>query len=171
MVDLKALSMELHAAAVEKGFWDVDDAPGKHIAKMLSELGEVVQADRAGVMYEIEHLNSKPEGVIAELADFAMMTLDLCAHIGDVLPDEPIENWNTNEEMAKEICELPAYQLVGALVAELVGMADVIDNTTFMNILYVIHEWVHGHGYDLWEIIRQKMEYNKLRPKLHGRDY
>ena len=26
-------------------------------------------------------------------------------------------------------------------------------------------------GYDLWQIIRQKMEYNKSRPKLHGRAY
>lgn len=89
MFDLNKLAAEIHAAAVEKGFWDVEDAESKHIAKMISELGEIVQADRAGVMYEVEHDGAKPEGVIAEIADFVMMTLDLAMHddMMDVIKD------------------------------------------------------------------------------------
>ena len=55
MVDLNKLAAEIHEAAVKKGFWSVEDAEAKHIAKMHSELSEAVQADRAGIMYEVEH--------------------------------------------------------------------------------------------------------------------
>ena len=90
MIDLNKLADELHAAAVEKGFWAVDDAEEKHVAKMHSELSEAVQEDRCGrpLLYvdDIEVVDRitnpamfdgrKPEGVAAELADFVMMVLD-----------------------------------------------------------------------------------------------
>ena len=39
MVDLKNLAAEIHEAAVKRGFWDIEDAEEKHLAKMISELG------------------------------------------------------------------------------------------------------------------------------------
>ena len=175
-VNLPQLAQEIHAAAVEKGFWDVEDALEKHCAKMISELGEVVQADRASVMYEVERDGAKPEGVVAELADFVMMLLDMCVAISecvgaDMIPDEPIENWNENAGAARKIRELQAYQLVGSLATELVSTGTATDNAPYLHMLYAVNEWAKGHCYDLWDIIRQKMEYNKSRPALHGRAY
>lgn len=171
MVDLKALALELHEAAVAKGFWDVEDALNKHMAKMISELGEVVQADRAGVMYEVEHEGAKPEGVVAEIADFVMMTMDLCVELKGSLPEDDIETWNTNRDAVNKIAAIPAYSLAGAFVASLTSMGEITDSGPMLRILYAAHVWSKAHGYDLWEIIRQKMEYNKLRPRLHGRNY
>lgn len=170
-VNLTELAKEIHAAAVEKGFWDVEDALEKHCAKMISELGEVVQADRAGIMYEIERDGAKPEGVAAEIADFVMMTMDLCIELKGSFPEGDIETWNTNEEAAAVIAGIPAYGLVGAFAVALASMGEIIDSVQMLSILYAAHIWLKTHGYDLWEIIRAKMEYNKNLPKLHGRAY
>lgn len=171
-VNLAELAKEIHEAAVAKGFWDVEDALEKHCAKMISELGEVVQADRAGIMYEIEHEGAKPEGVAAEIADFVMMTIDLCIELKGSFPEDDIETWCTNgEEAAATIAEIPAYNLVGAFAASLASMGEIIDSGPMLHILYAAHIWLKSRGFDLWEIIRTKMEYNKSRPALHGRAY
>ena len=163
MIDLNKLAAEIHAAAVEKGFWDVEDALDKHCAKMISELGEIVQADRMGILYEIERDGAKPEGVVAEIADFAMMTMDLCI--------DDIETWNTKKDAAGKIAAIPAYSLVGTFAACLTSLGEIADTAPMLRILYAAHVWLKSHGYDLWDIIHQKMEYNKSRPKLHGRAY
>lgn len=171
MIDLNKLAAEIHAAAVEKGFWDVEDALDKHLAKMISELGEIVQADRAGIMYEVERDGAKPEGVAAEIADFVMMTMDLCVELKGSFPEDDIETWNTNKDAVNTIAAIPAYSLVGALVASLTSIDEITGSGPMLRILYAAHIWLKTHGYDLWEIIRQKMEYNKGRPRLHGRAY
>jgi len=171
-IDLNKLAEELHAAAVEKGFWDVEDALEKHCAKMISELGEVVQADRAGIMYDPEDsISGKPEGVAVELADFVMMTMDMCISLEGSFPEDNIETWNQNKEAAAKIAEIPAYNLVGALTASLVSLGDIADTGPMLHIVYAVYIWLKARGYDLWEIIRQKMKCNEDRPKLHGRLY
>lgn len=171
MIDLNKLAVEIHAAAVEKGFWDVEEALDKHCAKMISELGEIVQADRMGIMYEIERDGANPEGVVAEIADFVMMTMDLCVELKGSFPEDDIETWNTNEDAAAKVAELPAYSLVGAFAASLTYLGEIEDTSPMLHILYASYFWLHSKGFDLWEIIRRKMEYNKSRPKLHGRLY
>ena len=170
-VNLAELAKEIHEAAVEKGFWDVEDALEKHLAKMISELGEIVQADRAGILYEVEREGAKPEGVAAEIADFVMMTMDLCVELKGSFPEDDIETWNTNKDAVNTIAAIPAHSLVGAFAASLTSMGEITDSGPMLRILYAAHIWLKMHGYDLWEIIRLKMEYNKSRPKLHGRAY
>ena len=167
MIDLNKLAAEIHEAAVAKGFWNVEDAEAKHIAKMHSELSEAVQADRAGVIYEVEHEGAKPEGVIAELADFVMMLLDWAKYL-DV---------NNLQIMKSKVIEQDAIDLPN-LVNNMHEGIVIIDNNWFdpmyMHFIFMVaccEEYVSLKGYDLWEIIRQKMEYNKSRPALHGRNY
>ena len=169
-VNLNKLAAELHAAAVEKGFWDVENAHIKHIAKMHSEISEAVQADRAEIMYEIEHEGAKPEGVVAELADFVMMVLDLFAALNVELPEGSPSEWMTEPVEESALLEFDLPTLVCALHSEL---CDAIYNAGQAHKMLVMpYMWLHARGYDLWEIIRQKMEYNKKsRPKLHGREY
>lgn len=173
-VNISQMAQELHEAAVEKGFWDTNDATAKHLAKMISELGEVVQADRAGVMYEVERDGGKPEGVVAELADFVMMTLDLMMHYQCVVPDSDMDNLFKVKSDAEGFEQLPAYELVNSAASELVGVNTFTTESPskpFLAIIFGVHKWLQARGYDLWEIIRQKMEYNKTRPALHGRLY
>ena len=173
MIDLNKLAKELHAAAVEKGFWDVEDALDKHCAKMISELGEIVQADRMGIMYEVERDGAKPEGVVAELADFVMMALDLLVHL-DADFDAVAETCADYNALLVLAAQTDAYMIAMVLAAKLIAFAADADNTTGSELAYTIHiaaAWAEAHGYDLWQIIRQKMEYNRSRPKLHGRAY
>lgn len=169
MVDLNKLAAELHSAAVEKGFWDVEEAEEKHLAKMISELGEVVQADRAGIMYEVEREGAKPEGVVAEFADFVMMLLDLLKHWGYDFPEDDIESWNEAENK-EAIADEAAYNVVTLLAMNLMDSLH-LDDDPILVLVYLPYKWCKGRGYDLFEIIRQKMEYNKSRPALHGRAY
>ena len=175
-VNLAELAKEIHEAAVAKGFWNVDNAAEKHLAKTHSELSEAVQADRAGVMYEIEHEGAKPEGVIAELADFVMMVLDMLETDGCI--ERVLEHERFVGEDEREIvagATLP--DLVISSHAVLVKMIDpkVDDEDTLIyaySAIYMPVTWAEAHGYDLWEIIRTKMEYNaKSRAYLHGRAY
>lgn len=173
MVNLNKLAAELHEAAVKKGFWDVEDAENKHVAKMVSEIGEIVQADRAGIMYEIECEGAIPEGIVAELADFVMMTLDLLVQLGADF--DAVAEVCTDYNALKTLTEhIETHMLAMALAAKLISFAADADNTMGSDLAYTIHiaaAWAETHGYDLWDIIRVKMEYNRSRPKLHGRAY
>lgn len=171
MMDLNKLAAEIHAAAVEKGFWAVDNALEKHVAKMHSELGEVVQADRAGIMYETEREGAKPEGIAAELADFVMMTLDYIAY---VMEDDAARIFSINVELEGAMDDEPAYRIALALHRALSHVAEMKDGEGIRGLLACIHfpaVWLERRGYDIWEIIRAKMEYNRTRPALHGRAY
>lgn len=174
MIDLNKLAAEIHAAAVGKGFWDVEDAAEKHVAKMHSELSEAVQADRAGIMYEIEREGAKPEGVAAELADFVMMALDLLAR-EDFEMDEIFMHVHKGIRRSEKNMNLARESTLPALVN---NVHKLVSNAVYGNKLdalavavIVVDAWLHVRGHDLWEIIRQKMDYNKSRPKLHGRAY
>ena len=175
MVDINKLAAQLHGAAVKKGFWDVEDALNKHIAKMHSELSEAVQADRIGMMYDIERDGAKPEGVAAELADFVMMALDYFEYgnVIELVSKFYYEHWNETEKIVKDV-SLPV--LVNALHESVTKAhsSEVDFKETLIATLFMVgapETWLKARGYDLWDIIRQKMEYNRSRPKLHGRLY
>lgn len=173
------LASELHAAAVKKGFWGVEDAVKKHVVKMLSELGEVVQADRAGIMYEIEHEGAKLEGVAAELADFVMMALDFCAAM-EIDIERMLIGITYHDVRARMESEMR-----DSTIPDLVLMMDSALNTlsnpdpdgfdafgaALLSVVYLPRLWLELRGYDLFEIIRLKMAYNESRPALHGRKY
>lgn len=170
MVDLNKLAAEIHEAAVKKGFWDVEDAEEKHLAKMISELGEVVQADRAGVMYEIERDGAKPEGVIAELADFVMMAVDLYKHY-DCDFDAISEAIADYDGLKTAVQDTPVYMIALALSAYVIEYAKGEYDGSLANAIWLTAAWAETQGFDLWDIIRQKVAYNESRPALHGRKY
>ena len=171
MIDLNKLAAEIHEASVEKGFWDVEDAEEKHLAKMISELGEVVQADRAGIMYEVEREGAKPEGVVAELADFVMMLLDLNEVYGYKMPTSiSIDQWMQSMPDSY-IQDAAAYDVVMVIAAKLAEERFEFAIETAAMLLCFVYRWLKLNGHDLWDVIRQKMAYNESRPALHGRKY
>lgn len=189
MVDLNKLAAEIHEAAVKKGFWSVEDAEEKHLAKMISELGEVVQADRAGIMYEVEHEGAKPEGVVAELADFVMMAIDLVVNkrsndmlFGKRMPRTNIPDYKSMHayelvcrlnEFAATLSHVFEKDTIEWLIARegIKGQTGELIRGMIWDAIDDVDGWIHVRGFDLWEIIRQKMAYNESRPALHGRLY
>lgn len=169
MANWRELANELHADAVAKGFWDAEDAILRHYAKMLSELGEIVNADREGVLYA-EGEDGKPEGVIAEMADFVMMALDLIEREYD---HEGLIISCPDKAGAEKICE----EEVHAYTLAIMGMDAVSEDlnegapNALMTMIGVMEIWARVQGYDLEAVIRKKMAYNRTRPKLHGRRY
>ena len=179
-MELNKLAAELHEAALAKGFWDVEDACKKHVVKMLSELGEVVQADRAGIMYEIERDGAKPEGVAAELADFVMMALDFCAameiDIERMLIGITYDSVRARVESEMRDSSIPDLVLMMDSALNTLTEPDPDGfnafGTALLSVVYLPRLWLELRGYDLFEIIRLKMEYNqKSRAYLHGRKY
>lgn len=167
LTDWTDLARELHADAVDKGFWDLEDATSKHLAKMVSELGEIVNADREGVMYA-EGADGKPEGVVAEMADFVMMVLDLLARIeaGNIVVTV------TDAAGALEFCgDETAYDIVLLCTACMREAIIEADLSALTKAVGMFEMWTQQHGYDLEAVIRKKMAYNKTRPMLHGRRY
>lgn len=189
MIDLKKLAAELHEAAVAKGFWAVDDAVDKHIAKMHGELSEAVQEDRCGrPMLYVDDIEvscaitdpaqfdgRKPEGVAAELADFVMMALDYFEE-GDCMGLAARVVKAYAENMVTVTANATLYDLVNNLHKALVDTSDIdVGYVETMKAMAIMIDaprvWLAHRGYDLYEIIRLKMAYNASRPKLHGRLY
>lgn len=181
-MNLKELSEQIHAAAVEKGFWAIERAEEKHIAKMHSELSEALEEDRCGrpLLYvddfeEERHItdvnkfeNRKPEGVAAELADFVMMTLDWAA-----MRCLELKTYGRFFAAHTEAFEDDVVALI-LLLHKALDSNDLNGYLTGFMLWLLIKDvdvWLEKHGVDLWEVVRLKMAYNKTRPKLHGKKY
>lgn len=185
MIDLNKLAEGLHAAAVEKGFWDVDDAEEKHVAKMHSELSEAVQEDRCGrpLLYvdDIEVMDRitdpaqfdgrKPEGVAAELADFVMMVLDWAKARDEMIapPSEVFLSSDVSDITDALLPHLANNMHEGIVLVHNDWIPSPAVQFAFMT--HFVNLWLEARGVDLWQVIRLKMEYNKSRPALHGRLY
>lgn len=188
MIELNKLAEELHAAAVEKGFWAVDEAMEKHIAKMHSELSEALQEDRLGnpMLYvddiacgistnPVDFDGRKPEGVAAELADFVMMGLDLMCKI-NCINEAASEMMNDIMETIDPNKEIGAISVPNLVMIAHFQLSEVVysqrNPTDVLGLLVAkVILWAKQNGVDLEQVIRLKMEYNKARPPLHGRKY
>lgn len=191
---LNSLACEIHAQAVEKGFWDVEDAMAKHIAKMHSELSEAIQEDRMGhpMLYvdDIDVLERitdpdmfdgrKPEGIAAELVDFVMMALDLFAKESYDFGFAYLNCMESVENIRYEFAERPLYEMVllgheAVSYAHYLSVGDCAECIPWTQVaipcVIAFEVWLNARGVDLWQVVRLKLEYNKSRPALHGRKY
>lgn len=167
-----------HGNAVNKGFWDKPREIGTMIALIHSEVTEALFADSCAEFCE-------------ELADICIRIGDLCGGLKidlelvlSCLEEDIPLNINTDsfEELedslsaleidlddCKHACGVHCY-LSQALEA------DRESNKSLFSIcmgwaFYHTLTWAAHKGHRIYDVVIQKMEKNKQRPRLHGKQY
>lgn len=185
---LNELKTEIYGNAVAHGFHDEELTVEHCLGLVLSEIGEAINADRnpnaptvteatleqaqlladqsIGHVAFVEFFKSNIKGsVIEELADGAIRILDLAGKLEIKFEDD-----------------LEAKDLVfdTTFPDRLFGYAMTLENLYFENrdqgdfisclssISSIAYHFTH---LDIWQVVRLKMIYNKMRPTLHGKKY
>lgn len=197
-VNINALAAEAHANAVRHGFWAVPDVEERLIALLHCELSEAIQAEREEqpmfysicerwdgttdkctlltlnvcAEYPVDALTDngkhcsyrKPDGIAVELADFVIRLLDYAAGNRIGIP--------RNRLILETYSSLPA--LVNHLhfqINEVERHSKPLQGCIIADSINTVRAYLHEQGIDLWSVVREKMDYNKTRPALHGKKY
>ena len=179
-----------YRVAHQHGFHDDYHSPAHYMMLVLSEVGEMVEADRKNRHVDIgsyrssglESSSSAFERWIKdtfedEMADVVIRLCDFCGSL-DVLP-------YTNDVMVdmsgefveffgkKSVCEQCFY--LSSMVVDIERASYDADDSEMRkrlgSTLSFIFEMAHYHGIDLLWHVARKMEYNESRPRRHGKAY
>ena len=177
MTNLDALAAEIHENAVAHGFWEAHDAEEVAFEMLHCEICEAIQADRegqAGVWYETPASGpKKPEGTIVELADFAIRLLDFAAWAKIPLQGPALYLCAVPDELYR--LAFPLHDMVCSLsiLAHTLRNDAVLwqQSVLICRALAMVEQYTKARGYDFEQIVRMKMDYNRTRPRLHGKRY
>lgn len=215
-IKMSELAKQLHMEAASKGFWDHTERTESgvklsgrdmqlQILKMHAELSEALEEHRCGrpavyvladdgdALYletDIARFGGrKPEGWCVELADFAMMALDLIellCNTGDGFDRRYEKERKDALQFFQRIDNPPEASAeeieIAALAAILFTAHDALDRggdpgsadrlaAKLPIVLAILDAQMELWGYDLQELMRLKLEYNKTRKRLHGKRY
>jgi hypothetical protein len=181
----------------DKGDIDRQEMEARNFALIHSELGEAVNEHRRGfpplhwlckscddgpclvddetaVRCDFTKNGKPPEGVAVELADFVIRLLDYAAWAGVELPDADV-NVPTYGSLLRLVNALHDLVCDMAAQSELRNVAIPADSRLMASMITtticVVQRYLAARGLDLWEIVREKMSYNKTRPYRHGKLY
>jgi NTP pyrophosphatase (non-canonical NTP hydrolase) len=140
-MDIKQTMTQIHANAIDKGFWD--DKASKNVGELLmlvvSELGEGLEAHRKGKVANVEAYKER----VSTLTD--SLNRGFVQDVGVVIKDikDKQFEFHIKDTFADEVADA---------VIRLFDMSE-------------------GLSIDLEWHIEQKMRYNQGRPRLHGKKY
>ena len=170
-----------YKCACEHGFHDDDKSAEHFLMLVLSEIGELVEADRKslranpkgfekciGLTYSDRFKNYVKDSVEDELADVCIRLFDFCGTIGYY--PVVVESYDLFRDAhgLKTICEQCFYMSVA--VTRILNRGVVIPDNISVALSFCF-AFAEYHGIDLIWHIEKKMDYNASRVKLHGKKY
>ena len=179
---LTALRDKAYQDAKEKGFHDKEYSDEHWLMLIVCEIAEAVEADRRG-----EHANmnayetnircgEKPDVAFCrhikdtvedELADVCIRVLDFMGLKGDKLDD-------TIDDASDTFAEFYSYNTFSEMMYNCVEQTinEWSDFTSKPNgLLVMMFAYCKLNNIDILRHIQLKMEYNRTRPRLHGKRY
>lgn len=197
MLDLNAFAKEVHAVAVEHGWWEGERDEPTLVSLMCCEVAEAMEEYRASrpmVWFECAtsklpcdadenecscwdgeeccagDRGSKPEGIAVELIDCCLRILDLAGARGwEMWQDRTFDAWRVAD--CERVEHLSMGELTVWLFYELSGLVvsgQVYQLDKLVRIVGSIAGWVEAQGVDYETVLRAKHEYNKTRSYRHG---
>ncbi len=178
------LSKEAHEYAVSKGFWDSKKGNEHNLMLIVTEIAELVEADRQDRNAEpierfkwfddwdsgsksIDKANFKSyfkDTIEDEMADIAIRIADLAGYLGvDFEKMYPCRYYRAFDRFT---FSENAFALVKGLAKDRIG----IEKRLLFGLTY-IENWAKHQGVDLDWHIEQKMKFNKHRETMHGKKY
>ena len=179
-----------YRVAHQHGFHDDYHSPAHYMMLVLSEIGEMVEADRKNRHADIACFNTScmeswttlfekciKDTFEDEMADVAIRLCDFCGSL-NVLPYTNDVMVDMSEEFEKfwgdkSVCE-QCFALSSMVVDIERASYDADDSKMRKRLgstLSFIFEMANYHGIDLLWHVDRKMEYNESRPLRHGKAY
>ncbi len=197
--NLALIGIEIHKNAVNKGFWDEELPPSHYQGMIVSELGEMINAHRAGLITKVdldelinetddEKFKKRFEEEVKnnyedEGADVVIRAIDALANeeeddmrclLMDALSMIKQKIKNTLEEEGR----MEAYKELSmpSHVWFIMRSAAKIDLEygfvgSLCHIIAEINIIAELMDFDLMKHIQVKMRYNEMRPYKHGKNY
>lgn len=176
----KELTDRAYRIACEHGFHDEDKSAEHFLMLVLSEIGEMVEADRKNRCADIQGYEHSSMSFIRtfetyikdstsdELADVVIRLFDFCGTIGYY--PVVVESYDLFRDAhgLKTICEQCFYMSVA--VTRILNHGVVIPDNISV-VLSFCFAFAEFHNIDLLWHIEKKMDYNASRVKLHGKKY
>lgn len=197
--NLALIGIEIHKNAVNKGFWDEELPPSHYQGMIVSELGEMINAHRAGLITKVdldelinetddekfkkrfeEEVKSNYED---ESADVVIRALDALANNGE--SEMRTHLVDTLSQMDKSLRigleekgKMETYKQLSmpSRVYYIIRTAGYMDIQYGLvgSLCHIITEMrliAEDFGFDLMKHIQVKMRYNEMRPYKHGKNY
>ena len=178
-----------YRVARQHGFHDDYHSPAHYMMLVLSEIGEMVEADRKNRRFDMEKYRNAFDSDIVmfekyvkdtfedEMADVVIRLCDFCGSL-NVLPYTNDVMVDMSEEFVKFWGDKSVCEQCFALSLMVVGIERAsydADDTEMCkrlgSTLSFIFEMANYHGIDLLWHVDRKMEYNESRPLRHGKAY
>lgn len=197
--NLALIGIEIHKNAVNKGFWDEELPPSHYQGMIVSELGEMINAHRAGLITKVdldelinetddEKFKKRFEEEVKnnyedEGADVVIRALDVLANNGE--SEMRTHLVDTLSQMDKNLRieleekgKMETYKELSmpSRVYYIIRAAGYMDIQYGLvgSLCHIITEMrliAETLGFDLMKHIQVKMRYNEMRPYKHGKNY
>lgn len=175
-MNFNKLAKESHANAVKHLFWEKRESNEHYLMLVVSEIGEMVEAHRAGKRSNLEVYNDGTfnssenfkvlikDTLEDEMADVAIRLGDLAGALG--VDFDKMNPCKYHRAFDKFTFTENAFALTKGLCRDIIG----IEKRIQFGLEYVT-KWAKSINIDLDWHIDEKMKYNATRPPKHGKAY